>query len=168
MPLAKPRFHAPDLRAFSLVEMVVALGVFTFAIVAIFGLLSFSLTAEKAASSDTALAQMTMTALDMVRSQPFATVTTTNLYTTNASGISSPAMFFNINGQVALNATTAQLDLTAHSDSVYSCTILRRVPSGTPATTNLVYLQLTFRWPVAAPAANQQTRIMNASLANYD
>lgn len=161
---SKYRVHKREL-GFSLVEVLVAMGIFSFAIVAVFSLLSISIKSDKSAASDTCLLQMATTAMGIVKSQGFSAVkstTATPLYDGSA-----PAMYFDVNGQIMLTSSGRPNTVTP-SNSYYSCAIKRKTPSITPATTNMIYLQLNFKWPVNAPAANQQLRIINTSLANYD
>ena len=145
--------------AFVLIEIVLALGIFAFAVVAILGLLSVCLSSEKTSSTDTALSFATQTAVTTLRGQGFGAVSTNTAYAGT-----SPIFFFDSGGTISLDSTGA-LASTPQADSIYSCTVKRTV-SGNSA--NLLLLQFKFNWPVAAPAAQQQSRIVNASLANYE
>ncbi len=160
MPPAKLKYRGHEaIRAFSLVEVMLALGIFTFAIMAVFGLLSVSVTSDKSAASDTAIAQMSATALSLIRAQSFYQIKTNTLFSGTA-----PAFYFDLNGQIGLNSSGPP-DTTTHTNSYYSCTIQRTV---SPSSTNLLYLQYTFRWPIFAPATNQQSRVLNTTIGNYD
>jgi len=147
-------------RGFSLVETVIAVGIFAFAIVAIFGLLTAALRSNKDAASDTALAQMAETAVNVLRTQPFASFATNTAYSANNT---SASYYFDIAGQLA--RTSSNTPATApQSDSLYSCSVQRMSTSST----NFYQIRLIFKWPISAASTNQKTSIINASVANYD
>jgi uncharacterized protein (TIGR02598 family) len=146
-------------RAFVLIEIVLALGIFAFAVVAILGLLSVCLSSEKSSSADTALSFATQTAVTTVHNQGFEAVSTNTAYAGT-----SPIFYFDAGGAISLDSTGA-LASTPQTDSIYSCTVTRKVASNS---TNLLLLQFKFNWPIVAAPAQQQGRIVNASLANYE
>lgn len=165
----KSRASRNQMAGFSLVEVVLAIGVFATAIIAIIGLLPIVMTSDKGAITDTALAQMTTTATTILRNQGFAAVSTNSAY-----GDTTPDMYFNIDGNISLNSNGVP-NTSPQKDSLYSCTVICISPSvttgtsaSTVATKNMVYLQIQFQWPVMAPSGHQSLRIVNTSLANYD
>lgn len=162
MRLAKPRLlgRRKLSSGFSLIEIALALGIFAFAIVAILGLLAVSMNSDKGAAVDSTLSQMTGTAISYLRSQGYTAVHT------NAAFIATDTtsdFFFDSSGQLAVAVTGAPLT-TAQLDSMYGCTVTRKVTTSA----NMDYLNLEFRWPVSAPTNRQETRTINASIANYN
>jgi len=144
--------------AFSLVEVVIAIGIFSFSIVAIIGLMAASLNSDKGAASDTTLSRITETTVSFIRSQGWSIVHTNTAY---AEGETNSDLFFDSSGQLAMTSAGVPQS-SGQPDSVYSCTVTRKAATST----NLDYINLEFRWPVAAPINRQETRMVNASIAN--
>ena len=158
----------PECRAFTLVEVVLAIGIFAFAIVAVLGLTSVSMKSNQQASADTTLALMTQTGLSQLRSRGFATINGTGAtagqtiyFNTGAGRV--PDYYFDLGGRLATKSD-GSADPAPHADSLYSCTVYA-VPTSSPS---LLMLRLQFRWPLSAPPANQETRTLYASIANRD
>jgi len=143
-----------DLRrgGFSLIEVVLALGLVSFALLPMIGVLSVALGVSSSAGDDTALAAMSAQVLADLRAAPF-----------DALGNPAPS-------QVALPATTLPATLTDSvyyftSDGVlitatnaatspvvlYKCDVSKVPDPGTQAPNggiyNRVMLQLSFSWP---------------------
>ena len=142
--------NARSTAAFSLVEVVVALGVTIFCLIALFGLLSVGLrsnqtTIEQAGAS---------TILSAVISDLYATpVTIPSGSATNSLqfNIKIPAvnaatpvttLYFAGNGSLATNSTAAS--------STYRLTV---TPIGTTGTRTATFLDLTVTWPALATSA---------------
>ena len=166
-------------RAFSLVEVVIAIGIFAISVLTILGLLSVSLEANRSASSDTQVALMAERTYSMLETLGLPNVSTNKLFASGAS----PSLYFDVTGKPLVTSTNTILfgypttpanALTA--GAIYSCTVTTNTTplsfgysTGTPPpSTNLISIQMQFAWPVAAPAANQTVRVVNATLGNYD
>ncbi|CAN5384039.1 hypothetical protein BH09VER1_BH09VER1_07260 [soil metagenome] len=147
-------------RGFSLVEVVLAIGIFSFAIVAIFGLLSVGMRSSKESDNDLAISLMARTVASSLRLEGFSSVLTNAGY---VQGGASPKYYFNHEGELAV--TNGVPAATALPDSLYSCTVARATPSGLN-TTNVIFLQMKFSWPVQAAATNQQSKTVVTSLVN--
>jgi len=132
--------------------VTIAIGIFAFAIVAVIGLLAVSMNSDKTAASDTVLALMTEEATTRLRSQPFATLAATPGF---ADTDLNPDFYYSLDG--GLTTATA-------SDAYYSCRVARRATDST----NLAYVSLEFRWPLAAPSARQESRFVTLSMARYE
>ena len=180
----------PPQAAFSLIEIVLAIGVFVFAIVAILALMSIGSNSNLAAATDTSLAEMTQYVDSYVRHQGF-TVLSGSIAIPNGAipgGLpSSPYLnnakanfFFDVSGNVITNSSTGIPDTTGtYSTEIYSCTVSASPASFVPAlasitgtslpgtSSNLLYLRYDFRWPVAAHHANPD-RTVYSSFANYE
>ena len=151
-------------RAFSLVEVVIAIGLVSFALLALVGLLMTGLRSSRESGEDTSLAFCTETAQELLRAEGFAHASTNAAY-----AAATPAFYFDSAGILQTDTNGIPL-AAANSESQYGCTVTRRAPAVAPvqATTNLLICQLQFVWPLAAPAANRQQRIVPVSLANCD
>ena len=152
--------------AFSLIEVVLALALISFALLSMVGLLSTGLKSSRESGEDTSLAFCTETAQEILRSKGFLNALTQAAYATNDT---IPDFYFDSAG--CLQCDTNGLVLTAsNSESLYGCTVTRVLPAVPPVqtTTNLLMLQLKFSWPLAAPATNRYQRIVPMSLANYE
>jgi len=156
--MAKASLRIPPTRrlfprnvAFSLVEVVIALGLISFSLMAIMGLFSVGLQSSRESAEDTNLALMTQQVNAWSRSQAF-----TNLAGTNH------AFFFDATGEWNRDTNGAPA-LAARADSHYACTINSQT---SPVSSNVIYLQYQFEWPLAAPVAKRQHRVVFASRAN--
>jgi len=154
----------PDRReGFSLVEVVIALGITSFVIIAIIGLLSVGLQTSRESAEDTNLALMTQTTTALLRSRPFS-----NVFNSPNFGDATADYFFDANGDLTRDAAGAPAT-TTDTNSLFACTISRRTPSLAPlSTSNFIYLQYKFTWPLSAPAANRKEKVGVISLANYE
>ncbi len=171
-------------RAFSLVEVVIALAVVTVALIAIFGLLDTALRIKAVSTRQTVLTTMTTQILSEMRSVPFSALWSATLWTgtplapaINPEPLSAtpPATLYYFNAE-GLQVTTA--DPATDSTTVDEC-IVTKIPDTTtqvPNATNkgpyqLLKLTLTFSWPVAAnrttPASRPGQQIIYATIARY-
>jgi len=165
--LSARRFLSGALRgesAFSLVEVVIAIGLVSFALLALVGLLTVGLRSSRESGEDTIMAVCTETTQALVRAEGFSQVLTNALY---APGDTTPDFFFDSAGTLLTDSAGAP-SRTQNADALYGCLVTRSVPALSQATTNLLVYQLKFVWPLAAPAANRQQRVVPASLANYE
>ena len=141
--------------AFSLIEVVIALGVITFAITAITGLLSVALKSSRASTDETLVASFAGDIMSDLRRQQFDAAWNSLQAGSNA--------FFDGSGR-QLNAISPE---EARSQgAVYQCAISTVPDTNKTASTgaeNLRLVTLDFTWPVG-PAAPPNRRIIHASL----
>jgi uncharacterized protein (TIGR02598 family) len=131
-------------RAFTLVEVVVALGIFTFCLVCLFGLFSVGMANSRKSSENTSIASMSSQVLSSLQTQ-----------NTNAAG-QSLTYYFDVDGQMT-NATasyfTCQVNFINASGKGLSDT----------ADSSLLSAQFNFSWPPhVTPSPN--TNIVNVTL----
>lgn len=171
-------------KAFSLIEVVVAIGIVAFALVSIISLMSLGLQSSKDSTDDTNVALMTQTVISDLRTLGYSNVTSI----TGASSSSPPnttlAFFFDASGAPSHDGAgnviwsgTASTTGTNNVGSavpvpVYMCTVTNKTPSPSaqpvPFPPNFIWLRLDFSWPFVAPAANQQHKYVYTSLAQYN
>lgn len=151
----------PDVNAFSLVEVVIAIGIISVAILAIISLLSVGLRGSRESSDDTHLALMTQYINARNRSQSFSDLKTpSNNITVNPA----PTFYFNAAGEVARNASGDPVPAAA-PDSHYACTVSWQTSA---VSSNLILLQYRFEWPLSAPTNGRQQRVITTSRANEE
>jgi len=146
-------------RAFSLIEVVIAVGIFAFAVVAIFGLMSVGLRSGRESANDLALGLMTQTVSSVLRVQGFSSNLNNAAY---GSANTTPNFYFNLDGDLARDASG--VPSTTASTNYYGCAVARS--SASFQTTNAMLLRLVFTWPMQAPPANRQTRVVLTSMVN--
>ena len=137
--------------AFALVEVVLALGIASYILIGIIGLISVGGYAGRASIDDTVLVSMTNRAVSDLRRQDFAT-----LVGTATSGTSTPVpgspVYFDAEGQWIENPTGSGIP----SNAIYQCTETMQPDADTLNTVNgsynLLHVRLQFAWP--AHAAN--------------
>jgi uncharacterized protein (TIGR02598 family) len=128
--------------AFSLVEIVLAIGIVSFALMAMLGLVSVSLQSDRSSASDTDLAALSQQVISTLRSQPF-----TNLSGTN--------FFFDSDGSLTTNS----------SGAVYECAVTLTADPLLPAA-SFKNARLQFTWPVSA-TNRPNTNVFLSGIANY-
>lgn len=149
-------------RGFTLVEVVMALAIFSFAIIALFGLMSAGLRNSRESGADLALGLMTQTAISTLHSEGFTAVEQNSAY----GNSNAPDLYFDADGKLIVNA--AGQPVTAQpADGLYACTVLRSTPANL-STTNAILLRLEFAWPLSAPVANRQKKTILTSLAKHE
>jgi len=110
--------------AFSLIEVVLALGITSFAIISIIGLLSFGLQNSRESAEDTNLALITQTTTSLLRSLPFTNILNSATFATNNTNAN---YFFDVTGDLTRDATGAPATVP-NADSLFACTLARRTP----------------------------------------
>lgn len=170
-------FHrrAVNCIAFTLVEVVLAIGVVSFGLVSVITLLSLAMQSSKESSEDTNIALMTQTIVALLRSNGYTNVTGT----IPAGSASSISYYFDARGGISLDESgkflTSTTVATATTPPVYICTVTNKTsaspapnfpPAGFPL--RFAQLQFDFSWPYGAPAANRQHKYVATSLAQYD
>jgi uncharacterized protein (TIGR02598 family) len=162
---------------FSLVEIVLAIGVAVFALVSILGLLNLATSNDGNARRDTMLAAMSTYVLSEMRAVPFDALwaadptTVANPAPATAATAASPAdttYFFTSEG-----APVAAADAPATYDVAYIC-VVKKTPdpltqSASAGNYNQLKLQLQFSWPVIAGKAVAQPTTLSiyASIARH-
>ncbi|MEA3209582.1 MAG: hypothetical protein QOE70_2639 [Chthoniobacter sp.] len=148
---------------FTLVEIVLALGIISFGLVALVGLLAVSLDSSRSSDQDTMIASMARQVTTTLRERPFDKL---------KSGGSSDIFYFDAEGR-ALPAATPE----ARQGAVYQCTaILTRnadfdtVETNGTSKPNLFDVQLRFSTALkpatsATPAAME---VVNTAIARYE
>lgn len=143
--------------AFSLVEVLLAIGLVSFAAIAILSLFSVGLRSSRESSEDTVIALMTRQVHAWSRTQDFTQMT-------DSPSSGATTFFFSSEGIMERTSDGASASGET-SDSLYACMVFVR-PSG--VSTNLLHLQYRFEWPLSAPQETRQQRTIVASLANED
>ncbi len=137
-------------RGFSLVEVVLALGVIAFAVIAIIGLLSMTLRAGREANEDTILPLMAGRVMDDLRSTPFADLTNAGHFPDGKQ------IFFDAQG----------LPTAVAGEQVYQCEIRWSPHPPSPAedlSPRLARAVLTFTWP---KGSTNQSFVLPVSIAD--
>jgi uncharacterized protein (TIGR02598 family) len=142
-------------------EVVIAVGIISFAAIAIIGLFSVGLQGSRESSEDTSLALMTQQVDAWSRSQAFTNLTAAS---NRSSANPAPRFYFNVAAELARNAQGEPTNVAAQ-DSYYACTISW---VSNAASTNFVYLRYRFEWPLSAPTAARQQRMIVSSRANEE
>lgn len=128
-------------QAFSLVEVVLALGVIAFALTAMLGLLVVAMDSDRSSGSDTALAAMSRQVFSNLRAMPYATLPASADYYFDEDGSECP-----------------------QAGAVYGCHVTAADdPDLGPG--NAKKVQMTFSWPPAA--AKPEAKTIHGSIANH-
>lgn len=160
----KRRFDPP---AFTLVEVVLALGVAAFVLIAILGLLSVALDSGKSSSDDTRLSAMADEILNDLRRREFADIPGASV----SSAAVSSAIYFDGSGRRLTDQNGADLAKpeALAADAVYACTETVQGDPGTAnpdGSANMARIILRFDWPAQA-ASPPNSKIVHAYLAKY-
>ncbi len=148
-------------RAFTLVEVVMALAIFSFAIIALVGLMSAGLRNGRESGADLALGLMTQTVASTLHGDSFGPVQLDPRF-----GNDSPDFFFDSDGKLIVDGSGVPAS-SPSAQGLYACTVKRSAPANLN-TTNTVLLRMEFSWPLTAPEANRQKKAILTSLANHD
>jgi uncharacterized protein (TIGR02598 family) len=158
-------------RGFSLVEVVLAIGVATFALVSVLGLLNIAVQSDSSASHDTTVAAMSGHVLNELRTVPFDALWAEDPQGARdaAPSIAVPASstfyFTNEGAPVAAAAVNGNFEV------LYKCVVTKTPDEVTRSVgtgfCNQLKLQLEFTWPVTAAANSPKagTKSLYASIA---
>jgi Tfp pilus assembly protein PilV len=144
-------------RGFSLVEVVIALGVTGFAITAVIGLMSVALNSSRSAQDETLIATMSSSLAGELRTGAF----------TNAKArlAAAPVVYFTGEGRLTAPLGESHTEATAlQKGALYRCDLSLVPEPSTRTGTNAGLLHrmvMTFSWPVGSP---RETRSIHASL----
>ena len=134
--------------AFSLIEVMLAIGIISFAFVSVMGLLVVALKNERQASDDTAMASMTQYISSTLRARSFTATT------------SAPTFFaFDIDGRCLVSSATPSPSLP--TGTFFTCSVTNlSVKTGT-----VRLYGLPFIWPTPA---NVSTNLVTMTVATGD
>lgn len=128
--------------SFSLVEVVVAIGIISLSLIAILSLLTVGLDASRKSSAATVLSSMAEQLAGEIETSPNLSFPISRYF--DSTGMSNSS-----------------------SQSLYTCQITTNYVSSAEmasVSTNLVRVSMTFIWPSSAPAANRQTQTFYLTL----
>lgn len=161
---------------FALVEVCLALGILSFAIVAMLGLLAVGINSNKSSLENTVLSVMSRQVIGTLREQQFSDLPNIAGVTT-AAPATLQVIYFDVNG-TRLQDTSASpptdLGKTAAlgRGALYQCAVTAQgdvQTTGLSLSTQpvLLNLSLTFTWPVQATTPPNNV-VIHSSLARYD
>lgn len=159
--------------AFTLVEIVLALGVIAFVLTGIFGLLSAAATSTDLSNRETMVVAMSTQVLGNLRAVHF-----------DALWEEDPASFKSLPAQPMVHGNTPPADSLYYFSGeglalkdefepsvIYQCRVRKTVDAATTGYANTAEnsldLQLIFSWPVSVPEAKRQMRNIYAKVARY-
>jgi prepilin-type N-terminal cleavage/methylation domain-containing protein len=160
----------PCKKGFTLIEVVLALGVCSVALVSIMGVLSIAIGTNGDSNTDTTLAAMSRHVLNDLRAVPFdalweATPREADNPQPPAAGVAdSPPDTIYYFTQEGLPAPTP-------AEAIYRCVVHKtpdlktRGANGGPY--NQLHLSLAFKWPFEAQANSGTSQTLYASIARY-
>ncbi len=146
-------------KAFSLVEVVLAVGIVAFVLISILGLMSVGIKANRESADDIAVGLIVQHVSTSLRMEGFTKV---NANTNYAPANTTPDFYYDATGAGSANGAG-----TADANTLYACTVIRSSPAALPAS-NVLFLKLQISWPLAAPEANRQKRTVQLSLSNRE
>jgi uncharacterized protein (TIGR02598 family) len=160
-------------RGFTLVEVVLALGISTFSLVSVLGLLSAATNTDSQAGRDTVLVSMSDYVLNEMQSVPFDALWSVDPTTSRDTGPStnSPenSTYYFTNEGTPLPASTA----ASSFDLLYKCVVTKTPDDQTQnlntGNYNQLKLQLTFSWPASFTATSGKagTKSLYASIGRH-
>lgn len=141
---------AKGVRAFSLVELALAMAIISFCLVSLLGLFSTGMVSSKKASDETYLAGMAWMAASDLRSQTTANMpgVTNNIY--GLGSIAPSYYYFDANGQMVTNTATALNPI------YYTCHVAITNTISSVSAPNLQVVELKFTYPPAAHSPTTQ------------
>jgi len=172
-------------QGFSLIEIVLALGIISIGLVAILGLVATSMTSSKDSKDDTNVALMLQAVNAQLQAQLRSQLGPAgyNAFYNNTNyseGDNTADYFFDVSGNLIRdtsgNIVTTASNIPSGTVPLYSCTVKIKDPANFPSTLKLsnppdgglVFIQLDFAWPYGAPLPNQHHKFVLTSLAKYD
>ena len=131
---------------FSLVEVVIALGIFSVAVIGIFGLIGSSAESSRSSSNDTILAALTTKTVAELHSKPFSTLFTD--FTV------APSLTYCREDGTLLDPS---VDQSKNPLAFYGCSIQKNQATGGSDSANVstaTYLDfvIEFSWPINTPS----------------
>ncbi|XHR30980.1 MAG: type II secretion system protein [Chthoniobacteraceae bacterium] len=162
---------AAPFRGFSLIEIVLVIGVISFSLVAILGLLSAGLNSSKNALDESLIAAMSRQVISSLRQQYFTNNTLfTSLETSGSTNLKT--VYFNTSG-VLVDGTASGFDRPIYEcvvTAVSRTDLLGPAPKVSISIPCLLDLTLTFNWPMAdgkVVEGKASTYNLHTSIARY-
>jgi uncharacterized protein (TIGR02598 family) len=156
---------------FSLVEIVLAIGIISFSLIAVLGLISVGVHSGKSALDESLISAMSRQVVGSLRQQYFTNNTLfTGLETSGTTTLKT--VYFNASG-VVVDSTASGFDRPIYQcvvTAVSGTDLLGPAPKATLSIPCLLDLTLTFNWPVTdsqTVAANASTYHLHTSIARY-
>jgi uncharacterized protein (TIGR02598 family) len=160
---------------FSLVEVALAMGIASFALVAVLGLLRVAIDADADAGRDTALSAMSAQILNELQTVPFdalwaAVPATVSVAEPSLELPKDSTYYFTVEGTL-VNGETAATDFS----TAYQCVVKKTADPDTRSLAtgqfNKMRVRLEFTWPpgngTQAATTRTNTQFINASIARY-
>lgn len=155
-PGPEERFADPGAgrRAFTLVEVAVALAVISFALIGMLGLILISLNSSKDASHDTEIALASEYSLSML---------TTNTYA-NLADLAPCTNYFDSQGAPTTSSSTTD-------SAVFNC-VVQTTPNLAPfawsqGNTNCIAVKMSFTWPGQGTVTENNAKVIWTSISAY-
>ena len=171
-----------SLHGFSLVEVVAAIAIASFALISIVGLLSVALVTHQDSANDSVMTLMTESALLEMRNVGFTNIDPTKTYylyfdadgqiTADFGGNGSSSTSYEVTASSAASAAGTPLTTPLGNypaNTVYQCSMTIQqttLAQGTAVSPSLYLIKLQFAWPVYAAAASQKSQLVKASISN--
>ena len=169
-------------KAFSLIEIVIALGVVSFAIISMFGLLSVGLSAGRTSLNQTVITEASRHVLSSLQQQTLSQVKIENSLASDLSAVTLETykqigeVYFDVNGTRLQDANGVDLGRSEalQNQAIYRCIVsaklvdpqLSGTSGGAAVGSNLWTLKLTFDWPAHLTKPTNTVTILS-SLAKY-
>ncbi len=151
---------------FSLVEVVLALGVIAFAIVAILGIVPIGLRTSHDAQDDTRAAQIAQAVIATIASQAKSQFTNVRL-TLNDQGPTAISIDLTTNRTVSLDADKDGKLIPSGPNGAYKVTIEIADPPANFDSVSAKQIGVIVSWPVAAAPINQSKRSFIRIVSKY-
>ncbi|XHR30602.1 MAG: hypothetical protein ACFUZC_08565 [Chthoniobacteraceae bacterium] len=123
-------------RAFSLIEVVIAIGIIAFTISSLVGLLALALKSDSSSASDTALSSMSQQIFNRLRTKSFSDLPN------GTDAAPSFSYYFDVDGSETSGTNT--------TGAVFRCNAILTGDPNSPTTAKKV--KLVFQWPCTVPA----------------
>jgi len=138
----------PALNSFTLVELVIAIGIIAFVLVSVLGLMTYTSQLSQQADTYSRLSNVSSQVIAQFSSQPYSV--STNIVGTNG------AFYFTYEGLP-----------TNSAGAYYQCNVANANPASW-ALTSMMQIQLSIRWPMATSPHFANTNVIIMSALNYE
>jgi uncharacterized protein (TIGR02598 family) len=144
------RWREGGLNSFSLVEVVIAIAVTSFALISIVGLMAYAAQTLQQSDKYTRLSSVASQVLAVLSSEPFKL--------SQSQARTNYTLYYTLGG-LPTNSASAY----------YQCSITNATPSGSPLQTWLEPIQVSIRWQKSGASGRFiNTNIIVTSILNYD
>jgi prepilin-type N-terminal cleavage/methylation domain-containing protein len=160
-------------KAFTLMEVVVALGIVAVILVSILGMVSIGLQSSRESKDETNIAMMVQTVISQLRSSGY-----TNISNTLPAGTTDyVCYYFDSSGAPICNTTGVMTGSTnslivpggVTGKPIYTCVVMNKTPAAAASFVmplKYAYIRLDFAWPYSA--SHQRHKYVYTSLAQYN